>query len=115
MDAWGDPIGLFCTNRWMTDEAWYPAEAVIAMLDRFVIDHAFPNWAGNRWLTALLRLYRPHIKALIRHRHQIIAAWQQAHPDRDVFEDRALEITGYLPVAVDELLQQLDLLEPAAR
>lgn len=115
MDAWGYPTGLFCVNRWVTDEAWYPAEAVIAMLDRFAVDHAFPNWAVNRWITAFLRLYRPHIEALIRHRDQVIAAWQQTYPDRDVFEDRALEITGYLPVAVDELLQQLDLLEPAAR
>jgi len=66
MVAWGDPIGLFYVNRWVTDETWYPAEAVIAMLDRFAIDHVFPNWAVNRWLTALLRLYRPHIEALIR-------------------------------------------------
>lgn len=114
MDAWGNPIGLFCVNRWVTDETWYPAEAVIAMLDRFAIDHAFPNWAVNRWLTALLRLYRPHIEALIRHRDRVVAAWQQAHPDRDVFEDRALEITGYLPIAVDNLLRSMDALDEAA-
>jgi hypothetical protein len=107
MDAWGDPIGLFCTNRWVTDETWYPAEAVTAMLDRFAIDHAFPNWAVNRWLTALLRLYRPH-EALICHRDRVIAAWQQTYPDRDAFEDRALEITGYLPIAVEDLLARLD-------
>lgn len=108
MDAWGDPIGLFCVNRWVTNETGYPAEAVIAMLDRFAIDHAFPNWAVNRWLTALLQLYRPHIEALIRHRDQVIAAWRQTHPDRDVFEDRTLEITGYLPIAVDDLLAHLN-------
>ncbi|MBK8508608.1 MAG: hypothetical protein IPL51_08090 [Candidatus Competibacteraceae bacterium] len=107
MDAWGDPIGLFCVNRWVTDETWTPAEAVIAMLDRFAIDHAFPNWAVNRWLTALLRLYRPHIEALIRHRDQVIAAWRRTYPDRDALEDRALEITGYLPIKFDALLAQL--------
>ena len=111
MDAWGDPIGLFCTNRWVTDETGYPADAVIAMLDGFAINHAFPNWAVNRWLTALLRLYRPHIEALIRHRDQVIAAWRQAHPDCDVFEDRTLEITGYLPIAVEDLLARLDALD----
>ena len=81
------------------------------MLERFAIDHAFPNWAVNRWLTALIQLYRPHIEALIRHRDQVIAAWRQPHPDRDVFEDRALEITGYLPIAVEDLLARLDALE----
>ncbi|MCU0807030.1 MAG: hypothetical protein MUC53_03475 [Candidatus Contendobacter sp.] len=110
IDAWGYPIDLFCVNRWVTDKTWYPAEAVIAMLDRFAVDHAFPNWAVNRWLTALLRLYRPHVEALIRHRDRTIAAWRQAHPDRDVFADRTLEITGYLPIAVEDLLAQLDTL-----
>ena len=34
MDGWGEPIGLFATNRWVTGETWYPAGAVIRMLDR---------------------------------------------------------------------------------
>lgn len=50
---------MLCINRWVTDETRYPEEAVTAMRDRFAIDHAFPNWAVNRWLTALLRLYGP--------------------------------------------------------
>ena len=83
------------------------------MLERFAIDHAFPNWAVNRWLTALLRLYRPHIEVLIRHRDAVIAAWRQAHPDRDPFEDRTLEITGYLPIVVEDLLARLDVLGEA--
>ena len=30
MDAWGYPTDLFAVNRWVTDESWLPAEAVIA-------------------------------------------------------------------------------------
>ncbi|GAB3478787.1 hypothetical protein GCM10027398_33990 [Azotobacter salinestris] len=29
-------------------------------------------------------------------------AWQAVHPGQDVFEDRALEITGYLPISVED-------------
>ncbi|MCB1913681.1 MAG: hypothetical protein KDG53_17605 [Rhodocyclaceae bacterium] len=108
MDAWGDPIGLFATNRWVTDETWYPAETVIAMLDRFQIDHAFPSWPTNRWLGAMLRLYRPWIAGLLRHRDAVIAAQMKALPGSDVFEDRDLEITGYLPIAPDALLDALE-------
>lgn len=111
MDAWGYPMGLFCTNRWVTAEAWYPAEQVVAMLDRFAIVHAFPNWAVNRWITAMVRLYRPHIEALIRQRDAVIAARQQKFPARDVFEDRELDITNYLPINVPTLIQQLEILE----
>ncbi len=112
MDAWGYPIGMFCSNRWVTDEAWYPAEQVIAMLECFAIDHASPNWAVNRWLTAMLRLYRPYIEALIRQRDAVVANWQARHPEADVFEDRALEITGYLEIDCADLTRRLEEMEP---
>ena len=56
MDAWGRAHGVFCTNRWVPAETWCPAAQVIAMLERLDPDHAYPNWAVNRWLAALLRL-----------------------------------------------------------
>lgn len=107
MDAWGEPIGLFACNRWVTGETWYAAEDVIRMLDRFEIDHAWPSWPANRWLGAMLRLYRPWIEGLLRHRDAVVEAWRRAHPGGDVFEDRALEITGYLPVSVPDLMAAL--------
>lgn len=36
-----------------------------------------------------------------------------ARADRDAFEDRTLEITGYLPIAVEDLLVRLDVLGEA--
>ncbi len=107
MDAWGYPTGLFATNRWVTGESWYEAEDVIAMLDHFSIDHARPSWPVNRWITAMLVLFRPHIEALLHHRDEVILAWQAAYPALDVFEDRRLEITGHLPVSVDAWVTQL--------
>lgn len=107
MDAWGQPIGLFACNRWVTGETWYPAEAVKQILPRFSIDHAHPSWPTNLWLTALLQLFRPHIEALLEHRDRVVEAWRAAHPGQDVFEDRALEITGYLPISVDAWVEAL--------
>ncbi len=108
MDAWGEPIGLFACNRWVSGETWYAAEDVIRMLDRFEIDHAWPSWPANRWLGAMLRLYRPWIEGLLRHRDAVVSAWLHAHPGTDVFEDRALETTGYLPVSVPALMTALE-------
>jgi hypothetical protein len=107
MDDWGYPTGLFATNRWVTGETWYPAESVIDLLPCFAIDHAYPSWPVNRWITAMLRLFRPHIQTLLRHRDETVAAWQAAAPEQDVFEDRRLEITGYIPISVDAWLAQL--------
>lgn len=102
MDAYGEPIALFTANRWVTGDAWYAASDVVRMLDSFVIDHANPSWPVNRWISAMLRLFRPQIEALLFERDAAIARWTLAHPGQDVFEDRALEITSQIAIAVDQ-------------
>jgi len=102
MDAYGRPIGPFTTNRWVAAEAWHGAEDVIRMLDRFRIDHAHPSWPVNRWITAMLRLFRPRIVSLIRQRDEAMRQWIQANPDVDAFEDRALEVTSELVVSIEQ-------------
>ena len=110
MDVYGFPIGLFSTNRWVTDEVWYAADDVIAMLDRFEIDHAHPSWPVNRWISAMFVLFRPEIEGLIVQRDACIAAWRAAHAGADVFEDRELEITGEVRISVKERIEQLSAL-----
>lgn len=102
MDAYGFPIGLFTTNRWVTAETWYKAEDVIAMLDRFNIDHAWPSWPVNIWISAMITLFRPQVEHLLRQRDEAISNWALVHPGVDVFEDRALELTAYLEINVEE-------------
>ena len=105
MDPYGYPLGLFATNRWVTDEAWYQAQDVVRMAAQFEIDHAVPSWPTNRWLTAMMRLFRPQLAALLTHRDQVVVDWQRRHPKRDVFEDRKLEMTGWLRVSVNEQIE----------
>lgn len=102
MDRPGFPIGLFTTNRWVTDETFYDARDVIDMLDRFRVDHTHPCLAVNRWITAMVRLFRPQIEALLQARDAVVAGWAAAHPDRDVYEDRELEITSIIAIDVAE-------------
>lgn len=108
MDDWGYPIELFTTNRWVTDETWYPAETVAGLVERFEIDHANPSWPVNRWITAMLRLFRPQIYALLEHRDVCVEMWRRAFPGQDVFEDRRLNIIGSLPIDVEAWLAELN-------
>lgn len=108
MDGYGFPTTLFTTNRWVTAEAWYPAEQVIRMLDCFVIDHAFPSLPVNRWISAMFVLYRPHIKALLKKRYEIVWTWASAHPSEDVFEDRRLDITSQIDISVEDFLGKIE-------
>lgn len=105
MDAAGRPLALFATNRWVTGEAWRAAGEVIALLDAFTIGHDFPSRLANRWMGALLVLFRPHIEALLWHRDAVVAARRAT--SFDVLEDRALEVTGTVPVSLDGWIAEL--------
>lgn len=100
MNRAGYPIVLFATNRWVTADNWYAADDVIAMLDRFEMDHAWPSWPVNIWITAMMRLFRPQIEELVRERDEAVAEWQTRHPDADVFEDRGCDITSVRRISV---------------
>jgi hypothetical protein len=97
-DAMGQMIRLFTTNRWVTGEVWYDADAVIRMLERFDITIEYPSRGLNRWVSAVVRLFRPQIVDLIHARDETIAHWRKAHPERDAFEDRELQMTSEMPV-----------------
>ena len=107
MDPSGHPIGLFTTNRWVTGETWYKADDVVGMVDRFRIDQARPSWPVNRWITAMMHLFRPQIVDLLYRRDDAIASWKLGHVDSQVFEDRGLEITSQLAISVPAQIQAI--------
>lgn len=92
---------LFTTNRWVSGEAWYAADAVKAMLPRFHVAPPGPVGPAGRWLTALVALFRPLIGDLADRRDATVAAWSRAHPEIDPLEDPDLEITSRAQVSVE--------------
>lgn len=109
-DNTGTPMRLFTTNRWVVADTWVKAEDLVNMLDQFEVDHTQPTWAVNIWVTNMVRFYRPQIEQLILQRDKTIAAWQEKHPDRNVYEDHELEVTSLLEI---NLIDQLDAVEAA--
>lgn len=115
MNRPGMPVGMFTTNRWVTDETFYPAADVIKMLDRFSIEQSFPCLATNRALTAVLHLFKPQVIALLEQRDKTIQSWVETYPDRDVYEDRDLEITSIIDINVDRQLAAIKKARRSAR
>ena len=107
MDNYGLPIRLFTVNRWVTDETWYSARDVIAMLDRFELRHSWPVPEVNRWINHLLRLYQPEIVELIHRRDAAVEVRGRANPRGDALEDRSLEVTGFTEISVERRVRQL--------
>ena len=56
----------------------------------------------------MVALFKPQIAHLLRERDRVVADWQRRHPDRDVFEDRELEITSIMPISVEEQIAALE-------
>lgn len=106
MDAWGAPIGLFTTNRWVTGERWRGAEETLALAATFEIDHAWPSWPVNRWVTALVTACRPQLEALLAHRDREIARLRAQDPK--VFENRDIEVIGQIPLDLPAWAERLE-------
>ena len=77
------------------------------MLDRFVIAEREPSAVVNRWIGALIRLFRPQIAALLQARDETVMAWRRRRRTH-VFEDPRLEITSSLNIQLDTQLAIVD-------
>jgi hypothetical protein len=102
MNPAGIPFRLFTVNRWVTGEVWYKADDVALMLDRFEIDHAQPSWPVNRWITGMVRLFKPQILELLQARDRAVAAWAKKCGIKDVYEDRDLEVASFMEISVED-------------
>ncbi len=107
LDPHGEPIRLFTTNRWVTGETWYRADDVVRMLDRFTIGEVGGPIVLNRWLGAMLALFRPQIVALLQLRDRAVMEWRRRRRT-NVFEDNRLEITSSVEIDLSAQLAFLD-------
>jgi hypothetical protein len=96
IDGRGRLTRLFTVNRWVTGDDWRPAADLIALLPRFDLHLARPDYLANRWLTAVVALYRDEIADLLEARDAALVA-----RDIDVLEDRALDVLSARAVNLD--------------
>ena len=108
MDGNGLPMRLFTTNRWVTADTYYKAEDIIQMIDLYNVDHTEPSWPVNLWVTNMIRLFKPQIIELLKERDITLNEWKEKYPDRNLFEDRELEVTSLLDISIEEQLDHIE-------
>ena len=101
MDNAGLPIKLFTTNRWVTGEVWFTAADVHRLIGLFQIDHAQPSWPVNLWITSMVQLFDPQIRALVLARDRTVSDWADQHPGTSVFKNQELEVTSEMDIDID--------------
>jgi hypothetical protein len=95
----GLPLYWFTTNRWVTDEWIYPAEALIDQLARFDLRGPEGDPLVNDWLTALVGLSRGDLADLLHQRDAMLEL-------RDMTgEDRSVEITSIMEISLERLFE----------
>jgi hypothetical protein len=108
VDAAGTPLRFFTTNRWVTGETWYPAADVVRMLDAFAFGESGPSPLLNRWIAALLGLYKPQLAELIAQRDAAVMDWRRRRRAKvHVLEDQRLEITSVLAIDLEAQIAQI--------
>ena len=107
IDGYGEPIRLFTTNRWVTGETWYRADDVIRMLDCFQVRGAGPSALLDRWLGAMVGLFKPEITVLLRNRDETVTDWRWRRRT-NVSEDPRLEITSSFDIDLDARLGAIE-------
>lgn len=103
MDHDGRLVRLFTVNRWVTGDTWLPARHLGPLLARFDLQLARPDYLANRWLTAVLALYRDEIVNLLRRRDNALAA----KGGESRLDDRTIEVLSECSVDLNETFAQL--------
>jgi len=109
IDTNGIPRSWFTVNRFVTNEFLYPADVMIEHLPDFDVDHTKEDDLVNRFVTAMVALYREEIAELLRERdirhEQLVAEFG----DDAYNKASGVEVLSQIPIDLDTKLSSLDL------
>lgn len=109
IDYRGIPRSWFATNRFVTNEFLYPAEVMIEHLPLYDVDHTKEDDLVNRFVTAMVALYRDEIAELLRQRDVRQAELVEQFGE-DAFEKASgVEVLATLPIDLDAKIELLEL------
>lgn len=105
IDHQGIPTGWFATNRWVTDEFMYPASTVIENLPRYNVDATAEDATVNRFLTAMVTLYREELADMLQVRDRRLQELVAANGPTAY--ESANDILASFPIDLDAKMDSL--------
>ncbi|MEM1051558.1 MAG: hypothetical protein AAGI28_05620 [Pseudomonadota bacterium] len=109
IDTNGIPRSWFTVNRFVTNEFLYPADVMIEHLPEFSVDHTAEDDLVNRFVTAMVALYREEIAILLRERDMRQAELVNEFGDDAYNKASGVEVLSQIPIDLDTKLSSLDL------
>lgn len=108
IDTNGIPRAWFTTNRYVTDEFLFPADVMIRHLPDYNVDHTQQDDLVNRFVTAMVALYREEIVELLHQRDARQAELVEQHGDAGYEKECGEEVLSYIPIDLDAKLGSID-------
>lgn len=96
-------------NHFVTNEFLYPADVMIEHLPDFNVDHTAEDDLVNRFVTAMVALYRDEIAELIRERDVRQAQLVAEFGDEAYTKASGVEVLSQIPIDLDAKLSSIDL------
>ena len=109
IDTNGIPKSWFTVNRFVTNEFLYPAGVMIEHLPDFNVDHTKQDDLVNRFVTAMVALYREEIGELLRERDARHAELVAEMGDEAYSKESGVEVLSQIPIDLDTKLGSLEL------
>jgi hypothetical protein len=106
LDARGQALRWFTTNRWVTGEHWQDADHLVRELSHFSVSTHGRMAPVALWLTAMVRLFAPQIATLVRRRDAVMARRHALQGDA-AFEDRRLDVITECAASLPQRIMQL--------
>ena len=109
IDHSGIPRSWFVTNRWVTDEWLYPSQKVIDHLLLYNVDDTAEDRIVNRFLTAMVAMYRGEIADLLKKRDFKFSEIGVSPDNPDNWENKEHDVLASIPIDLDAKLEELGL------
>lgn len=100
----GRPQALFTVNGWAIGDVHEPPEAVKGYARQFHIGSGRGPARLVDFVNLIFRAFREEIERLQDEKEAALQAYRAAHPDRDPWEDRSLEILSRIEIEVPTLV-----------
>lgn len=108
IDRQGLPVAWFTTNRWVTDEFIYSSETLADHLAHYNVDNCGEDRLVDRFLTAMVALYRDDLRALLAERDTRLAEIG-AGPDAPDLYESGNDLLSTLPIDLDAKVRSVEL------
>jgi len=109
IDKVGIPRAWFAVNRFVTNEFLYPAKVMIEHLPAFNVDHTKEDDLVNRFVTAMVALYRDEIAQLLLERDREQAELVARFGEKDAYEKASgVDVLAQIRIDLDEKIGSLE-------